>query len=575
MRIFEPTAPEQKLIEATATGGCANLGTCDPDTDNPANGALWAADRTIRAEVIRNLCAGVNPNWQVHPRGISVGRAKITGQLNLGRTSIPHHLRLINCHFDSQIDLRWAETRTLDFSGSCIPAIYGDSLVVRGDMSLSKCIVREGEVRLVRAQIHGNLNCSHATVRNSTGPAFNADWIDCKGYVLLDHVKTRGEIRLVGAAINGDFSCIGAIMENQDHVALRADCVKAGYVYLSGGFTAKGRVRLTVAEIGRDLICIGGTFENPNGEALSTDHLHARGCVFLSKGFTARGEVRLLNMRVESDLRCDGATFENSGKTALSAQNMKVVGTFRWRDLNKRPSGRVIFSHATVGQLEVDSSGWPEPGNLELDGFVYDTFTGTKTPTSSKDREEWLKLQPRFRPQPYEQLVSVLRRMGYEEQARRIAIAKQDALLRSGELRKLDWLWQWTKKITISYGYRPWLAILWMVGFILLGSAVFWSARENDVMKPAKERVFMDQNYQKSGKPPSAHPEFQPFLYSLDVFLPIVDLHQESYWLPRPVPAWPYWLSWCYVAYMVFHIIAGWLLTTLLVVGLTGLVKKD
>ncbi|MBZ0325221.1 MAG: hypothetical protein K8F57_03405, partial [Alphaproteobacteria bacterium] len=70
---------------------------------------------------------------------------------------------------------------------------------------------------------------------------------------------------------------------------------------------------------------------------------------------------------------------------------------------------------------------------------------------------------------------------------------------------------------------------------------------------------------------PSDYPVLDPMIYSLDVLLPIVDLHQESYWLPsvnKPYGALARWYMW-------LHIAVGWIFTTLAVAGFTGLVKKD
>ncbi len=76
---------------------------------------------------------------------------------------------------------------------------------------------------------------------------------------------------------------------------------------------------------------------------------------------------------------------------------------------------------------------------------------------------------------------------------------------------------------------------------------------------------------------PVGHPEFLPLIYAVDSFSPIVDLHQESYWLPWESGwAWlPSWLNWSFKAYLWIHIAFGWIFTTLAVVGLTGIVKKD
>ena len=70
-------------------------------------------------------------------------------------------------------------------------------------------------------------------------------------------------------------------------------------------------------------------------------------------------------------------------------------------------------------------------------------------------------------------------------------------------------------------------------------------------------------NAQRRGVP--WQPLFNPIVYSLDSFVPLIDLHQAKYWLPTGLLLRTYhWL----------HIIAGWALTSLLVVGMTRLVRK-
>ncbi len=63
------------------------------------------------------------------------------------------------------------------------------------------------------------------------------------------------------------------------------------------------------------------------------------------------------------------------------------------------------------------------------------------------------------------------------------------------------------------------------------------------------------------GEPPA----FNNIVYSLDSFVPLIDFHQAKYRLPVGLPL---------RVYLWAHIAFGWILTTLLVVGLTGLVQK-
>jgi hypothetical protein len=84
------------------------------------------------------------------------------------------------------------------------------------------------------------------------------------------------------------------------------------------------------------------------------------------------------------------------------------------------------------------------------------------------------------------------------------------------------------------------------------------------------------------------YPRFNPLVYSLDVFLPFVDLQQICYWLPGEKAAGaarsrncllhigPWTLRWSAVlrAYFWFQTLAGWTLTTLLAAAVTGIVKS-
>jgi hypothetical protein len=96
------------------------------------------------------------------------------------------------------------------------------------------------------------------------------------------------------------------------------------------------------------------------------------------------------------------------------------------------------------------------------------------------------------------------------------------------------------------------------------------------------------QTFAVSGHPPVHYPHFNAFVYSLENFLPVVDLHLESHWRPntheRVVmdPVSGEWgtdsatmagklLRW----YLWFHILAGWTLTPLMFAGLSGLIRVE
>jgi hypothetical protein len=102
-----------------------------------------------------------------------------------------------------------------------------------------------------------------------------------------------------------------------------------------------------------------------------------------------------------------------------------------------------------------------------------------------------------------------------------------------------------------------WRTLLLAVSVVLFGWFIFYRASQGGVLVAVKPELRQ------------AYPFFNPLIYSLDVFLPVVDLHQKSYWMP--VGPYSYWTQW----YLWVHTLAGWILTTLAVGGLTGLIKRD
>ena len=84
-------------------------------------------------------------------------------------------------------------------------------------------------------------------------------------------------------------------------------------------------------------------------------------------------------------------------------------------------------------------SGRPRPVNTVLDGFTYDRLGGG-APTEGAKRIAWLDSQRAdhlgadFRPQPWEHLIAVLRAMGHTNDARSVAVAKQDRLRRARKI---------------------------------------------------------------------------------------------------------------------------------------------
>ena len=602
------TSGEERLLAAMPMGEFADLRLNNKQQDDPAQAERWGASRTIRASLLFWLATDPEAVQCLHPKGVQVAGAKITGRLDFEAATLPRRLMLIGCALPEGIVLRDAHVLALYFNDSHIGTIAADRLKTEGALLLRSCRIAgevcllgaeigadldcsgaklsnpknkalsadhlttkgavvlregfevEGEVRLRGAQIGGNLDCSGAKLRNPDGNALDADRLTTKGAVFLrEGFEAEGEVCLRGAQIGGDLDCSGAKLRNPDGNALNANGLTTkGNVFLCQGFEAEGEVCMLGAQIGGNLECSGAKLHNPKDKAFSADHLTAKGSVYLNEGFESVGTVRMLGARIGGDLDCSKAKLRNPKGDALVCERAQVLGALFWRNVISS-DGRINLANTRVGQLVDDAASWPPNSRLVLDGFEYGAFAGSALQTVV-ERLRWLRLQAPnpFVPQPYEQLAKVLRAMGHEQDARAVLIAKQKDRCRFAGLSHAAKVWSGFLGFTICYGYAPWRALWFIAFFLLLGCGVFWCANELGVMWSLKEATWQQP--------------LQPFMYSADVFFPFLDLHQEAHWLPNPNQApWGFAFRW----YLWFHIVMGWIFSTLAVAAFTGLIHKD
>ena len=628
-RFTQLSTAEQVLIDAISAGQVADCSTTTEQVDiNQAD----QEPQQIRASLIRWLCVDTTARNHIDVRGIHLHGAKIIGRLDLAFVSIPFPLALVHCTIEKGIDLTETEARAIALDGSSSGPIAAAQAHIRGSFYLRDGFNAHGEVRLLGATIKGSLECRNASFSNPAGDAISANGLVVSGSVFMDNgFYARGTVRLVGASIERMFICNGGRFVNPGKEAITADGIHVGSsVMLEKGFIAIGEVRLMGASVQGDLSCRGGRILNRGDDALSADGINVGGSANLNRGFKAIGRVRLVGASIKRDLTCRdshllnhgkdalvidrariegnlyfegqfhcngmismrnsrisgdvhvwNARFSGSGATGLIAENASISGKLLWKGVKLAEETQLNLSHAKTIQLADEESSWPAAGNLFLDGFTYHAIS--EGPTDAKRRLAWLRRQSHkpYQQHPYEQLASVLRRSGYDEDAIEIAIAGEDDRLRYGELTFATRMRQWALKYLLDYGYKPhYRALLLSSILIIMGWILFQIGGAADLMSPTRERVYMDTSYSGTQAMPDEYPDFNPLVYSIDSFVPFVDLHQEDYWLPNAnhsCKLGDYTLP-CGAllrTYHWLHISMGWILATLFAVGLTGLVRKE
>jgi hypothetical protein len=515
---------------------------------------------------------------EVHAEGeVRFPRAKVGGDFDCGAATIAN-----------SPPANVGDTKALNLEGS----------VVGGNVVLNRRFKANGVVSLRGAQIAGQLNCYGGTFENCArfGAALDASLANvATGIFLGIQFRAEGEVRLQSAQIGVRLECSGGTFNNppggnaeRAGLALTSDGAKvAGGVVLGKGFHAEGEVRLLGAQIEGDLDCSGGIFNNPaiadvdaSNRALSAHTVIVKGNVLMRRGFHSEGEVSFAGASIEGNLEATSAELRGE----LNLETTTVKGALMLSNVVNPKGLRLTLTNASVGALADETAGWPQLGNLLLDGFVYERFSGP-APKDSKSRLDWLALQEPFLPQPYRQVAKVLREEG-ENTGSVEVLYEMERRVRARENRWWrTYLVNPALRWTIGYGYYPASAFWWLAGLVLLGFALYGAGYFVGSITPTDKDAYA--TFKSAQQFPAHYERFHAFIYSVENSLPFVKLGQVERWQadPRPqssvwrVPILPFtlWVSFAGLLrwYQWLQILSGWVLGTLFIAGVTGIIRKD
>ncbi|WP_300526841.1 hypothetical protein [Maricaulis sp.] len=385
----------------------------------------------------------------------------------------------------------------------------------------------------------------------------------------------------------------------------------------------------------------------PVGHAMTLRGATVGGSIFIRKAVRIRGSSNFKGLSCGGDCELLDVEFCNPGDTALFMTNARIEGdlilTKRHGSvtgvrldnqmLHARFVGTLDLRGASCRRLVDSPEAWPGRGELILDGFDYGGFHN-HAPVDFASRKAWLELQPTahlnaaLKRQPFEQLVSAMRKAGHGVDAQRVEIEKNRLIRKAswcehwsalfsrradcngaearGEgaaetapddrpfMRKALGLIQaasmWCLRILFDfvagYGYRPARAVLIAVALIGFGAVFFDQSYKVGGFVPNNPFILRSEEWAECSRIDPVHvaecwrrtpqgedfPDFVPLAYAVDTFFPVVNLHQEPNWIPRVDG--PVFFVGGHV-YMWIHIAFGYILTALAVAGLTGAVKRE
>jgi hypothetical protein len=435
---------------------------------------------------------------------------------------------------------------------------------------------------------------------------------------LSDGFEAQGAVDFNGAKVGGQFNCTGGKFKDKSEWCLFAQRITVErHVFLSDGFEAEGAVNFNGAKVAGQFNCTGGKFKDKSEWCLFAQRITVEQDVFLRNGFEAEGAVNFVGAKVGGLFVITGNS--NSALKSLDLRYAHIVGSLRVSDLPDTLN-KIDLRDAYVNEwddrwaVNVNSYRWsqlqqrlfewgfkrvkpPDQRSAKylLSGFTYDAIGEHLGEVAHKNPAaiaHWLYHADgcKYDPQPYDQMAKVLESHGYEDAFREVIIAIRIERRRKGNLSAwlsfFDWL---LLDVPVRYGYRPWRAIAWGGLICAFAALLFGLGYPAGGLAPADGDVLVEVNrakemYVKSLPPevaeqakqrplsqflPEGYAKFSPVMYAVDLFLPIIDLGQERFWVPdaaHELGLWLWVLKW-------FVILSGWYLTTLFISSFTGLLR--
>lgn len=601
------TNTEENFLKACVSDTYNNLVARNHEIDNPSNADTWGAERVIHADKLAWLLADPEAKKLIPSKGLKIFSFKIDGRLNLSDIDIDKPLTFYGCYFLNNIYLSRAKVLEISFFNTHVKSIIANNIQVKYSLKLCQAHLTETNeiiegipqqnsleddlrfqasniVLLKNAIIGNNLCCDGGHFYGGQKESINAERAIIKGSVFMRYgFQAEKPVNLIAINIKGDIDCRDGHFKNlsEERYALILESINVqGNAWLSNGFKALGGVSLLGSKIGKELLCLKAEFLCINSDdteaikaskttknALLADNIQVESDVWLSPDFQAKGSVSFDSAVIKNCFNMD---------SIINPENMEL-------DL----------SFAKIHILRDSEKSWPNEGKLHLYGLVYDLFNqeapteeskvNKTTPIDSKSRLKWIRLQPKnpFSSQSYAQLATVLKSMGSVSDATEVLIAQQRDYREYGKLNEIDKFWNRIFGFSIRYGYRTSRTLIPLLFLWIFGSGIFCYGYSQELITPSRNNHSVTSFLQKP-HPNINYPKFNAIIFSLDTLVPLIDLHQQKYWLPNAninkgnanlkkgalidgvFLRYYFWL----------HIFLGWGLSSLTVAALTGLIRR-
>ncbi|MDQ3927428.1 MAG: pentapeptide repeat-containing protein [Actinomycetota bacterium] len=445
-----------------------------------------------------------------------------------------------------------SEKRSVDFGWTSVgETLVFDRTLFKGaaDYSNVKCAGTgrfenssfEGEVDFHGASFGRSLFCGGAIFKAKA--SFNT--LDCEDSAFFDSAMFEGEVDFTRASFGGDLYYREAIFKAKA-IFNTPKCGNSAFFNLA---TFEGEANFVNASFSRSLFCREAIFK----KKASFNTLDCEDSAFFDPA-TFEGEVDFRRASFGGGLYCRGANFERY----------------------------VTLYQSKIGMLSLGRTlPFGENSRVDLRECQFDRFDGS----SKVAKEMAAKQRPEeFSRDPYLQLEKYYRGVGNELEAKRLHYMGRRDLRENAKDKngRTEWplltRWgDWCLKWLTGYGVHTWLLLIPIFFFLGVGTWVFWPSealvttpgthgQSNEGQEANALYLASTGSSQEQSQGGLGQHLFHRVSYSLDLFLPVVNLHIDEDWQPNGLGR---------QIYAVVHSMVGWILVPLLLASLAGIIRRE
>jgi hypothetical protein len=471
---------------------------------------------------------------------VAMGGTHIGGTLAFDGSTVTGTLNMETLHVDSFLFMRDGQFReVLLRNGRVGGPLEFDRSTVTGTLNMDMLNVDRalfmrggqfGEVVLRSAHIGGTLELDRSTVRRTLD--MERLRVDSSVYmrhgqfseVVLRSVRISGTLEVDGSTVTGTLNMDRLRVDSS--LFLRNDAKFADVNLMST--RVGGQLNMINAKVGGNLQCYSLVVDEDG--------------LLYDAQFTGTIDCKFSKFR---NLYLNNSTF--GGDVDLSSgqiSELELGEAVPQHSAQWSPGKALILRNARAETIPLLTDAWP--AQVDVNGFTYKALRHDiavnpgRTPECSSGLFRcWFGKQKSFSPHAYEQLALAFQNQGHADDARAIRYDGRER--ERSESTGLRYAWLTTLNWAIGYGHHIELAMVWTLVLVIVGAGVMRISGEGP----------------KHGLPVGLS-------YSFDMLLPIIKLRDAHYEID--LMGWPRY-------YFYVHKIAGYVLASFLIAGISGLTK--